>query len=113
RHVRQAAIDKGVRAVVICPSMIYGVGAGLKQESEQIPQMTAISAQVGAGIHVGKGLNRYSNVHIDDLVDLYLLVLEKAPGGSFYFAENGHASFLEIAQLISESLGFGGKTHSL
>jgi nucleoside-diphosphate-sugar epimerase len=113
RHVREAAIDKGVRGVVICPSMIYGVGAGLKQESEQIPRMTAISAQVGAGIYVGKGLNRYSNVHIDDLVDLYLLVLEKAPGGSFYFAENGHASFLEIARLISDSLGLGGKTQSL
>jgi nucleoside-diphosphate-sugar epimerase len=113
RHVREAAIDKGIRAVVICPSMIYGVGAGLKQESEQIPRMTAISAQVGAGIYVGKGLNRYSNVHIDDLVDLYLLVMEKAPGGSFYFAENGHASFLEIAHLISESLGLGGKTLSL
>src|SRR5262249_51149668 len=59
-----------------------------------------------------KGFNRYSNVHIDDLVDLYLLVMEKA-GGSFFFAENGHNSFKEIAGMISNFLGLGGKTASL
>jgi nucleoside-diphosphate-sugar epimerase len=58
-------------------------------------------------------INRYSNVHIDDLVDLYLLALEKAPGGSFFFAENGHVPFKEIAEIISRSLGLGGKTVSL
>ena len=52
----------------------------------------------------GKGLNRYSNVHIDDLVELCLLALEKAPGGSFFFAENGHASFKEIAGMVSPAL---------
>jgi nucleoside-diphosphate-sugar epimerase len=68
---------------------------------------------LGAGVYFGKGLNRYSNVHIDDLVDLYLLALEKAPGGSFFFAENGDASFKEIAEMISRSLGLAGKTISL
>jgi nucleoside-diphosphate-sugar epimerase len=68
---------------------------------------------MGAGVYFGKGLNRYSNVHIDDLVELYLLALEKAPGGSFFFAENGDASFKEIAEMISRSLGLGGKTVSL
>jgi nucleoside-diphosphate-sugar epimerase len=46
-------------------------------------------------------------------VDLYLLALDKAPGGSFFFAENGQASFKEIAERISEALGFGGRTVSL
>ena len=67
---------------------------------------------MGAGVFFGKGLNRYSNVHIDDLVDLYLLALEKAPGGSFFYAENGDASFKEIAGMISRSFGLG-KTVSL
>ncbi len=111
--VRQAAIDKGIRSVVICPSMIYGKGRGLQPASDQLPKMIALSKQVGAGVYFGKGLNRYSNVHIDDLVDLYLLALEKAPGGSFFFAENGHASFREIAEMISRSLGFGDKTVGL
>ena len=113
RLVREAAIDKGIRSVVICPPMIYGKGRGLQPDSDQLPKLIAVSKQVGAGVYFGKGLNRYSNVHIDDLVDLYLLALEKAPGGSFFFAENGNASFKEIAEMISRSLGLGGKTVSL
>jgi nucleoside-diphosphate-sugar epimerase len=113
RLVREAAIDKGVRSIVICPSMIYGKGRGLQPNSDQLPKLIAVSKQAGAGVYFGKGLNRYSNVHIDDLVDLYLLALEKAPGGSFFFAENGNASFKEIAEMISRSLGLGGKTVSL
>jgi nucleoside-diphosphate-sugar epimerase len=113
RFVRAAAIDKGIRSIVICPSMIYGRGRGLQPDSDQLPKLIALSKQLGAGVYFGKGLNRYSNVHIDDLVDLYLLALEKAPGGSFYFAENGGASFKEIAEMISRSLGLGDKTVSL
>ena len=111
--VRQASIDKGIRSVVICPSMIYGMGRGLQPNSDQLPKLAALSRQLGAGVYFGKGLNRYSNVHIDDLVALYLLALDKAPGGSFFFAENGSASFKEIAEMISRSLGYGGKTLSL
>jgi nucleoside-diphosphate-sugar epimerase len=112
RLVREAAIDKGIRSIVICPSMIYGKGRGLQPDSDQLPKLIALSKKVGAGVYFGKGLNRYSNVHIDDLVDLYLLALEKAAGGSFFFAENGDASFKEIAEMISRSLGLG-KTVSL
>jgi len=112
RLVREAAIDKGIRSIVICPSMIYGKGRGLQPDSDQLPKLIALSKQVGAGVFFGKGLNRYSNVHIDDLVDLYLLALEKAPGGSFFYAENGDASFKEIAEMISRSFGLG-KTVSL
>jgi nucleoside-diphosphate-sugar epimerase len=113
RYVRQAAIEKGIRSVVVCPTMVYGVGRGLQPNSEQIPKLIELSKQIGAGVYVGKGLNRYSHVHIDDLVDLYLLVIDKAPGGSFFFAENGHNSFAEIAAMISRRLGFDGKTVSL
>jgi nucleoside-diphosphate-sugar epimerase len=113
RYARQAAIDKGVRSVVICPAMIYGTGRGPQPDSDQLPKLIALSKQVGAGVYFGKGLNRYSNVHIDDLVDLYLLVMEKAPGGSFFFAENGNNSFKELAEMMSSVLGFGGRTISL
>ena len=113
RLVREAAIDKGVRSIVICPSMIYGKGRGLQPNSDQLPKLIAVSKQAGAGVYFGKGLNRYSNVHIDDLVELYLLALEKAPGGSFFFAENGHAFFKKIAEMVSRSLGLGGKTVSV
>jgi len=113
RLVRQAGMDKGMRTVVVCPAMIYGAGRGLQKESDQLPKLIALSRQLGGGVYFGKGLNRYSNVHIDDLVELYLLAIERAPGGSFFFAENGEASFREIAGMISHSLGFEGITISL
>ncbi len=113
RLVREAGIPQGIRTIVIAPSMIYGRGRGLHKESEQLPQLIAFSRQVGAAAYFGKGLNRYSNVHIADLADLYLLAIEKAPSGSLFYAENGDASFKEIAELIASTQGFGGKTVSI
>jgi nucleoside-diphosphate-sugar epimerase len=84
--VREAGISKGIRTIVICPTMVYGVGRGMPPDSDQLPKLIALSKQLGAGVYFGKGLNRYSNVYIDDLVDFYFLVLDKAPGGSFFFA---------------------------
>ncbi len=113
KYVRMAAIERGVRTIVICPSMVYGEGKGLQPDSDQIPKLIAFSKKEGAGLYFGKGLNRYSNVHIDDLVNLYMLALEKAPGGSFFYAENGHNSFKEIAEMIGAYLGFEGRTFSI
>lgn len=112
RRVREAAISDGVRGIVICPPTIYGEGLGLERDSDQIPKLMALSKQHGAGLYLGRGLNRYSNVNIRDLVDLYELVIEKAPGGALFFAENGEMSFKEIAEHIARVLGLPG-THSL
>jgi hypothetical protein len=38
RFVREAAIDKGIRSVVVCPSMIYGKGAGATAEQRSTPE---------------------------------------------------------------------------
>ena len=85
RFVRAAAIDKGIRSIVICPTMIYGRGHGLQPDSDQLPKLMALSRQLNAGAYFGKGLNRYSNVHIDDLVDLYLLALGEGSRRFFLF----------------------------
>lgn len=106
------ASEKKVRSVVICPSLIYGQGNGLNQKSVQIPFLVANAQQQGVVQIVGPGLNVWSNVHINDVVDLYLLSLAKAPAGSFYFAENGEASFLEIGNAIAKRLGLA-KVESL
>ncbi len=37
RFVRQAAIDKGIRSIVICPSMIYGPGEACSQTATRSP----------------------------------------------------------------------------
>jgi nucleoside-diphosphate-sugar epimerase len=99
------AAAKGVRSAVICPSLIYGIGKGLNPHSVQIPFLAENARQRGAVEIVGAGKNVWSNVHIDDVVDLYVLALAKAPPGAFYFAANGEASFEQIGNALSKRLG--------
>lgn len=92
--------------------MIYGRGTGSKRDSIQVPALIHLSLAQQAGVHLGRGLNTWSNVHIDDLVDLYSLVIARAQPGDFFFAEAGEARFLDIAAAISRMLGYGGRTVS-
>lgn len=112
QRVRRAGVEDGIRAVVFCPTMIYGDALGLDTASDQLPKLLARSRQVGAGAYLGAGVHRWSNVHIEDLAELYRLALEKAPSASLFFAENGEASFIEIATSISHALGFEGRIES-
>ncbi len=113
--VARVAIDKSViaaagdhiRTSVICNSLIYGEGAGIKKESIQVPALERQARKNGVVRHVGRGLNIWSSVHIDDVVELYRLALNAAPAGSFLFAENGEASFRDIAKALSHALKLG------
>jgi len=104
---------KGVRAAVIAPSLIYGRGAGANPHSIQVPWLIRLAKKAGVAKHIGSGENRWSNVHIDDLVRLYIAAIEKAPAGAFYFAENGENSMREACEAVSRMLGFGGRTESM
>ncbi|WP_457949799.1 NAD-dependent epimerase/dehydratase family protein [Pseudarthrobacter sp. alpha12b] len=99
--------SRGVRSAVICPSLVYGVGTGINPRSIQVPFLVDQAHASGVVRVVGKGLNRWSTVHINDLVDLYGLAVDAAPPGSFYFAENGESSFADIGAAIAERLGLG------
>ncbi len=81
--------------------------------SIQVPWLIALAKKAGVAKHIGSGANRWSNVHIDDLVTLYLAAIEQAPAGAFYFAENGDNSMRENCEAISRMLGFGGRTRAM
>ena len=49
-------------------------------------------------------------MHIADVVELYLLALQKAAAGTLLYAENGEASFKSVAQSIGRMLGLGDRT---
>ena len=100
--------DKGCRPVIVCPSLIYGIGHGAGRDSVQVPLLIMLAKKRGNAAHAGPGENIWSNVHIDDLVTLYALAIEKAPAGSFYFAENGENSMREACEAINRMLGFAG-----
>jgi nucleoside-diphosphate-sugar epimerase len=101
------AAQRAVRSAVICPSLIYGVGHGLNPSSAQVPFLVSNAREHGVVQIVGSGSNVWSNVHIDDVVALYVLALNQAPAGAFYFAENGEASFGDIGAAIAKRLGLG------
>ena len=104
------AARKRIRSVVIRPSLIYGRGHGLNPNSVQIPRLLELAKKHGVARHVGRGLNVWSHVHIDDVVDLYLLALEHAPACSLFYAENGEAPWKSLASAIGRLLGFGPET---
>lgn len=106
------AADAGVVSAVIHPTMVYARGTGLNPNSAQIPMMMRAARERHAGMVVGKGANRWSNVHIEDLADLYVKVLENGEPGWSYYAEDGERSMLEIAESISRLLGYGGRVKS-
>ena len=108
-----ASADDDVRAVVICPSLIYGQGQGVRDHSPQIPTFIALAKAGGVPQHIGAGANVWSNVHIEDCADAYLLALEHAPAGAFYFVENGAAAMVDMARAIGRLLGLGETTRAL
>jgi nucleoside-diphosphate-sugar epimerase len=112
KMVRRAAGD-GVRSIVIAPSLIYGLGHGLNPNSIQVPWLIKVAKKFGVAKHIGPGENRWANVHIDDLMTMYVLAIEKAPAGAFYYAENGENSMREMCEAISRMLGQGGRTQSM
>lgn len=109
----RVAIDRlvlaapGIRSIVLCNSMIYGHALGPPAESVQIPALVRQAKVSGVTRYVGRGLNRWSNVHIGDVAAIYVLALAKAPAGTFMYVESGEESLGEIAKTIAARLGLG------
>jgi nucleoside-diphosphate-sugar epimerase len=99
------AARKGIRTVVIRPAIVYGRGGG-------IPAGFVDSARKeGAARFVGTGQNRWPFVHVDDLADLYLLALERAPAGTLLLAVSGPSyPVRDVAAAASRGAAAGGRT---
>ncbi len=100
-----ASAAQGVRSVVLCPCLIYGQGRGAHADSIQVPNLIRQAVKSGIPRYIGAGENIWSTVHIDDVAGAYLLALEAARAGSFYFIENGEASLKSIVESIARLLG--------
>ncbi len=101
------AAKRGVRSSVLCNTLIYGHGAVKGSASVQLPRLVRQAQKSGVVRHVGSGGNIWSNVFIDDVVELYRLALDKSPAGTFYFVESGEASFREMTEAIAKAMHLG------
>ncbi len=116
-----------VRTALIAGPIIHGVGNGpVNTRSIQAPEIARVTLQRGKAPVIGKGLNVWGAVHIHDLGDLFVLLLDAAISenndvwneNGLYFPENGklvsrlpstlgqtatdhHQSFSDIAQAIA------------
>ncbi|KAG2136811.1 hypothetical protein BD769DRAFT_385148 [Suillus cothurnatus] len=116
-----AAGEKGyVRTYIILPSTIYGIAntslvkLGVQNPySIQIPSLIKASIDRKQGGVVGKGLNLWPNIHINDIETLYITVFDaalKGPGEAghgregFYFGANGEHRLGRISEIIAELL---------
>jgi len=96
----RAAADREVRAMVIRPPLIYG-----RAGSIQIPQLFESARKTGAVCYLGRGLNLYTNVHVDDVAELFCLAAEKGMSGALYHAVAGEVNFRSLAEAVACVVG--------
>lgn len=112
-RVARVAIDRlvldapGIRSVVLCNSMIYGNAIGVPAQSVQVPVLADQARTSGVARYIGRGLNRWSNVHIADVASLYALAIARAPAGAFIYVESGEDALGEVVRAIAARLGLG------
>jgi nucleoside-diphosphate-sugar epimerase len=98
----------GVRGIAIRPGLVYGEGKGY-----DLPNLIALTKTHGAAPHLGVGGVRHGYVHLDDLVELYVLALERAPAGTMLHAVTSEIPLGDLAAAVSRLVGAGGRTEAL
>ena len=100
--------SQNVRTIVIRPAVVYGRGGGMTA------MLTGSARKTGAAQFVGDGQSRWAYVDVDDLAQLYVLALEKAPAGSLYNAAHGPSHRIGVvAEAASTTAGAKGKTQAI
>ncbi|KAI1154665.1 hypothetical protein F4825DRAFT_153433 [Nemania diffusa] len=89
RNVDKVVLECGsahagaVRTAVVCPPTIYGNGRGpVSGRSRQCYEMAKFILTKGKVPIIGTGLARMGNVHIQDLTQAYILLIEAALAGN-------------------------------
>jgi len=132
--IQEAAAANGekLKTAIVCPPDIYGPGRGPgRTQSIYIPAYLHEAKRVGAALYAGEGKNTRSWVHIEDLMTVYLKLVEAAVAGGggadwgrevcppfariqnrdhinvsqgYYFASSSEASQLDFARAAGKIL---------
>jgi len=103
-----------VHTAIVCPPCIYGLGRGPdNQHSVQAYRLASATLKRGKGFQVGEGVNIWTQIHVQDLSNVFLALVEAAlsPNGGkatwneegYYFAENGDFQWGDISRGIAKA----------
>lgn len=96
----RASAERGVRGMVVRPPMVWGAGY-----HGAVDRILHSIEKTGAACYVGRGLNLYTTVHVEDLADLYHLVVEQGVAGALYHAAGGELNYRTVAELVAAQKG--------
>ncbi len=111
--VQAAGMDLSTRVdtAIVCPPCIYGKGRGPgNQRSVQLYELARMTLEQKHGVQVGAGKTRWTSVHVSDLSNCFLKLVEdaamragKATWGKegYYFTENGDFVWGDISKLVA------------
>ncbi|CZR69193.1 related to NAD dependent epimerase/dehydratase family protein [Phialocephala subalpina] len=108
----ETGLANGVQTHLIMSPTIYGVGSGkFNKLSIQVPKLIRASLKAGHALVIGDGKGVWNYVHINDLADLYVILLqkilngEKVPvGEQIMFSETGTFAWIDLSQHIADAL---------
>ncbi|KAK2802266.1 hypothetical protein FQN50_007447 [Emmonsiellopsis sp. PD_5] len=104
------ASNELLKTVCICPPDIYGQARGVGgRESFLVPQFVDVVMKTKEPFYVGEGANWRAVTHLDDVVALFMLVLEcmmKGGGGLSFGKEKTPNSKISLTPNTNQSQGF-------
>lgn len=117
-----------VKAYLVTPATVYGLASGrfvdaglIHKHSIQLPSLIEASLDRGQAGMVGKGVNIWPNVHIDDVADLYIVLFDAIRTNpdvvghgreGYYFGLNGEHTLYDVGKELGRALVEFGKNKS-
>ena len=110
-------LEVNVPTYVIMPPTIYGLGSGIgNRTSIQLPNIIRSAIKSGNVNVLGAGTGTWDTVHVEDLAQLYELLLMRVivgddiPSGKqgIFFAETGDYTWLQLSQGLANELANQG-----
>lgn len=103
--------------VIVAPTTIFGearVTTSTNPHSQQIPYCISVAIANGASMQIGEALNTWSFVHIDELADLYIILINKLLAhelsddylgkNGYFFGESGSYLWRDAFEAIGKNL---------
>jgi nucleoside-diphosphate-sugar epimerase len=110
--VVDAGIAEEVKTFIVQPCNIFGVGTGFfNKYSIPFPSVMRMALKLGKAPILGPGAEPFDYVHIQDLAEMYELLLSKIISGAdipvgergIYFCENGSSTWRHVAERVGQA----------